>query len=162
MMEVYSMYRRIVLLVAIALCVVCASQTPRAVARPAAATRSVEGLVSLYYQILNAGMRSGDFSAMAAVYSPDATLVHSTPQGATATFQGLPAIIAYYHRTYLSIPGIQFIRDKWYGLSPTIVLNYEHTAGTALRLPARCSHLFVLRNGKIHQVFWVTYFAGVS
>jgi hypothetical protein len=155
------MYRRTVLLMSLVLCVVCASQAPRATARPAAAPRSAEALVSLYYQILNAGMRSGDFSTMAAVYAPDAILVHSTPQGATATFQGLPAIIAYYHRTYLSIPGTQFTRDKWYGLSPTIVLNYEHTTGTALRLPARCSHLFVLRNDRIHQVFWVTYFAGV-
>jgi hypothetical protein len=114
------MYRHIVLLMSIVLCVVCASQMPQAAARPGAATRNAEALVSLYYKILNAGMRSGDFSAMAAVYAPDATLTHSTPQGATSTFQGLPAIIAYYHRTYLSEPGLQFTRDKWYGLSPLV------------------------------------------
>lgn len=155
------MCRRMVLLLSLMLCVVCAGQTSRAAAQPAAAPRSAEALVTLYYQILNAGMRSGDFSAMAAVYAPDATLTHSTPQGATTVFRGLPAIIGYYHRTYLSIPGIQFTRDTWYSLSPTIVLNYEHTTGAALRQPARCSHLFVLRNDRIHQVFWVTYFAGV-
>jgi hypothetical protein len=144
----------------IVLCLVCTGQTEQALARSATASNDAEALVVRYYQILNAGLRNGDFSAMAAVYAPDATLSHSTPQGVTSEFHGLNAIIAYYHRTYLSIPGVQFIRDDWYQLSPTIVLNYEHTAKGAFQKPARCSHLFVMRNGKIHQLFWVVYFAG--
>jgi hypothetical protein len=159
-MEIIAMHRRIVLLMLIVFCAVCSSPAPRAAAGPATGSQSAEALVALYYRILNAGMRSGDFSPMASVYAPDATLTHSTPEGETSTFHGLNAIIAYYHRTYLSNPGIQFIRDTWYGLSPTIVLNYEHVSPPGFRLPTRCSHLFVLQNGKIQHLFWVVYFAG--
>jgi hypothetical protein len=97
---------------------------------------------------------------MDSVYAPDATLYRSTPQGETIVLHGLSSIIAFYQRTYRAIPGYQWVRDTWYYLSPTIVLNYEHTIGGAQRLPSRCSHLFVLQNGRIHQLFWVVYFPG--
>jgi hypothetical protein len=154
------MIRRIIFLVSIVLCVVCSSQVRSAAAQPRSSQQSGEALVTLYYQIFNAGLRNGDFSAMASVFAPDATLSHSSAQGETSTFQGLNAIIAFYHRVYLNIPGTQFKRDKLYDLSPTILLNYEHGVGTGLRLPPRCSHLFDIRNGRLHQVFWVVYFNG--
>jgi hypothetical protein len=154
------MYRRIIFLVSIVLCVVCSSQVPTAAAQPRLSQQNGEALVALYYQVFNAGLRNGDFSAMASVYAPDGILSQSDPQGENSTFQGLKAIIAFYHRVYLNIPGTQFKRDKLYDLSPTILLNYEHGMGTGLRLPPRCSHLFVIRNGRLHQVFWVVYFNG--
>jgi hypothetical protein len=160
MMEVLSVHRRIGLLMVLVVGMLSSCQATQAAPRLRAGPQPAEVLVARYYQILNAGMRSGDFSAMASVYAPDATLHHSTPQGQTSTFHGLNAIIAYYHRTYLSTPGIQFVRDTWYDLSPTIALNYEHTINSGQRVPARCSHLFVLQFGKIHQLFWVVYFAG--
>src|SRR5947199_2029407 len=40
-------------------------------------------VVTTYLQLFNAGMRSGDFSAMASVYAPDATLTQSNPKGVT-------------------------------------------------------------------------------
>jgi hypothetical protein len=148
------------LLVLIVICTLGASRAPFAAARPAAPSQSAEAIVARYYQILNVGLQSGDFSAMASVYAPDAILSRSTPQGDTATLHGLGAIIGYYHRVYLSAPGTRFIRDTWYSLSPTIVLNYEHVINGGQRLSPRCSHLFVLRNDKIQRLFWVVYFAG--
>ena len=131
------------------------AQQNTAVAQPNATS-----VVRTYLQLFNAGMRSGDFSAMASVYAPDATVSRSTPEGETFILRGLNSIIAYYSHLSRGAPGVQFYRDKWYDLSPSIVLNYEHATGPGYSRPTLCSHLFVLQKGKIHQLFWVAYYAG--
>jgi len=154
------MYRRGAYLFVTCLLLLCSGMPGRVAAQPLLDQQGTSAVVATYYQILNAGLKSGDFSAMASVYAPDATLARSTPLGETITLHGLKAIIAYYHQTSLAMPAIQFVRDTWYQLSPTILLNYEHTVGGVLRVGARCSHLFVLENGRIKQLFWVAYFGG--
>lgn len=139
----------------------CASPgTPGAMARPATGQQNPRALVATYYQILNAGLRSGDFSAMASVFALDATVTRSTPTGATITLHGLGPIINFYRTLYVAAPGTQFQGDVMYSLSPAIVLTYEHTRTAIPRAIARCSHLFVVENGRIKQLFWVVYYAG--
>ena len=139
----------------------CAALPGRVAAHPPLNQQDTSAVVNLYYRIINAGFLSGDFSALAAVYAPDATLVRSTPQGETFALHGLQQIIPYYHRLFQGDPDVQFVRDHWYLLSPTILLNYEHITSRAFRSGARCSHLFVIQNGHIQQLFWVAYFAGM-
>jgi hypothetical protein len=154
------MHRRLSLLLIACLFLPCTALPGRVAAGPASDQQGALAVVATYYQILNAGLRNGNFSAMASVYAPDAMLSRSLPSGDTIVVHGLNQIISYYHQGYLSFPGNQFVRDAWYQLSPNIVLNYEHTVNPAQRQGARCSHLFVLQNGKIKQLFWVAYFAG--
>src|SRR5438034_5565823 len=46
-------------------------------------------VVTKYLQLFNAGMKSGDFAALASVYAPDATLTQSNPKGVTTVIHGL-------------------------------------------------------------------------
>jgi hypothetical protein len=144
-------------LLLISLCLILFSAPARVTAQSASGQTSADAVVATYYQILNAGLNGADFSALASVFAPDATLTNSTTLGATIEVHGLNALIAFYRNIALRFPGMQFIRDRTYYLSPTIVLNYEHAPVPSLRVPGRCSHLFVLRNGRIEQLFWVVY-----
>ncbi len=56
-------------------------------ARPREQPRNPEGVVTAYFAALNAGMRSGDFAAVGALYAADATLTQSNPQGVTKVFR---------------------------------------------------------------------------
>jgi len=145
------------LLLLTCLLLICSGFPALVAADRATSQKSEDALVATYYQILNAGLKGGDFSVMASVFAPDATLTASTPLGSTVVVQGLSAIIAYYKNTASKFPGMQFIRDSTYDLSPTIVLNYEHAPIPSLSVPGRCSHLFVLRNSRIQELFWVAY-----
>jgi ketosteroid isomerase-like protein len=130
-------------------------------ARAASTQPSAAEVIKSYFAILNTGMKSGDFAAMASVYAPDATLTHSTPQGLTQIFRGLNAINNYYRATHTKYPGFQFEVVTERILSPTIVYEYDVAGRTQLRDPTKCAHLFVVQNGKIETDDWVTYFAGI-
>ena len=41
----------------------------------------------MYFLVFKAGMRSGDFSALASVYAPDTTLTESSPKGVITLLQ---------------------------------------------------------------------------
>src|SRR5215471_16901925 len=69
---------------------------------------SAPPVVLMYFKIFNAGMRSGDFSALASVYSPDATLTQSNPRGVTTVVHGLANIITFYQGFQKKLPGYQW------------------------------------------------------
>jgi len=64
-------------------------------------------VVLTYFKIFNAGMRSGDFSALASVYSPDAILTRSSTNGKTTLVHGIDAIMRFYEDLWAKYPGYQ-------------------------------------------------------
>jgi hypothetical protein len=119
-----------------------------------------ETIVRTYFTILNAGMQSGDFSALSTVYAPGATLTQSNPAGVTKVFQGIAAITGFYQAAYLKFKGYQWSSDTMLRLSPTVVLSYEHAGLATQAVPGRCSHLFTVKGKKIQSLNWVTFYAG--
>jgi hypothetical protein len=121
-----------------------------------------EQVVTTYFQILNAGMLDPQqFSALATVYAPDATLTQSAPNGTQVVATGLKEITAWYVGFQNAHPGIQFAQDHMRSLAPHVVLSYEH-APTSWAVPGRCMHLFTLKGGMIESLDWATYFGGVK
>jgi hypothetical protein len=115
----------------------------------------------MYFQIFNAGMRSGDFSALASVYSPDATVTKSNPNGVTKVVHGLDAIMRFYQGIWMKNPGYQWTQENMRSLDSNVVLSYERASSPPERVAGRCMHLFLLQNGKILSLDWTTFYAGV-
>jgi hypothetical protein len=107
-------------------------------------------------------MRSGDLSAMASVYAPDATLTQSNPKGVTTVVHGLAKIITFYQGLQKKLPGYQWTVETMRSLAPNVVLVYQHAGSPPLRVPGRCMHVFVVENGKITSYDWATYYPGQS
>lgn len=132
---------------------------PNVTAQRAAQASEADRVIATYYRMLNAGLQSGDFSAVPAVYAPNARLRHVTLQGDNALFQGLNAIRSYYQAAYKSIPGAVFKTESVRDLSPTIVMTYDR-AFTKGQEIGRCVHVFVLQHDKIVTHDWINYSAG--
>ena len=121
---------------------------------------SATAVVTTYLQLFNAGMRSGDFSAMASVYAPDATLTQSNPKGVTTVVHGLVAITSFYQGLRRKFAGYQWTVESMRSLAPNAVLVYQHAGSPPLRVAGRCVHVFVVENGKITSYDWATYYPG--
>jgi hypothetical protein len=119
-----------------------------------------QAVVTYYFQVLNAGLLSGDFSELAEVYAPDATLTQSNPKGVTIVANGLDAITTWYRGFQARFPGIQFTQESMRSLAPHVVLSYEHAGLPTAAQPGRCMHVFTLKGGKIVSTDWATYFGG--
>jgi SnoaL-like domain len=119
-----------------------------------------QAVVTTYFAILNAGMQSGDFSALATVYAPDATLTQSPPKGVTTVYSGIDAIIAWYQAFRARAGAIQFTQDSMRSLAPHVVLSYEHAGKPTYVAPGRCMHVFTLKGGLIETVDWATFYGG--
>jgi len=117
-------------------------------------------VVATYFQILNAGMISGDFSGLATVYAPDATLTQSTPAGVTTVYSGIDAITVWYQHFQTRFPGVQFTQESMRSLAPHVVLSYEHAGKPTWIAPGRCVHVFALHEGHIASLDWTTFFGG--
>jgi len=131
------------------------AQQSSAAPQPSATT-----VVTTYLQLFNAGMRSGDFSAMASVYAPDATLTQSNPKGVTTVVHGLAKIITFYQGLQKKLPGYQWTVETMRSLASNVVLVYQHAGSPPLRVPGRCMHVFVVQDGKITSYDWATYYPG--
>ena len=121
---------------------------------------SVSSIVDKYFKILNAGMQNGQFSAMSSVYARDAVLTQSNPLGETKVSRGLAQITAFYEAAYTRFKGGHWTQDSRRVLSRDVVLNYEFAGDSTFKVPGRCAHIFVIRNGKIKSVDWVTFYSG--
>jgi SnoaL-like domain len=117
-------------------------------------------VVTTYLQLFNAGMRSGDFSMMASVFAPDATLTQSNPKGVTTVVHGLANITTFYRGLRTKFPGYQWMVENMRSLAPNVVLVYQHAGSPPLRVAGRCVHVFVVQNGKITSYDWATYYPG--
>ncbi len=117
-------------------------------------------VVESYFRLLNAGMKSGNFSALSSVFASDATLTRSTLDGKTAVYHGLTDIIGFYETLPAKATGFQWTTDSLRSPSTTVVLAYEHAGTSSMSLPSRCAHVFVVENGKIMNYDWTVFFAG--
>ena len=93
-------------------------------------------VVLTYFKIFNAGMRSGDFSALASVYSPDATLTWNRTNGKTMVVHGIDAIMHFYEDLWAKYPDYQWTQESMRSLDSNVVLSYEHAGSPHCGLPA--------------------------
>jgi ketosteroid isomerase-like protein len=119
-------------------------------------------VVTTYFKDMNAGMKSGDFSALATVFAPDATFTRSTPTGKTTVYHGIAAITAFFQTLPTSAPGYQWTTDSMRVLAPTVVLAYEHAGSPPLKVAGRCVHVFRVEGGKIATYDWAVFYPGVK
>ena len=119
-----------------------------------------EDVVTLQFALVNTGMASGDFSTLAQVFAPDATLTKSSPSGVTTVYQGLPAITAYYQGLRGSFPQYRWTTDSMRTLSESVVLAYEHAGSPPLSVAGRCVHVIVVHAGKIVSYDWAVFYPG--
>jgi hypothetical protein len=119
-----------------------------------------EQVITSYVQALNVGIQSGDFSALLAIYAPNAVLTASTPNGVTTTATGTAELQAFFTH-YRSIhPGLVFAIDSMRVLSPHIVLSYEHALPPGFSAPGRCMHLYTIQHGQVQSLDWATFYPG--
>jgi ketosteroid isomerase-like protein len=121
---------------------------------------SASEVVEHSFSIVNAGMKSGNFSDLKSVFASDATLTRSTLDGKTTVYHGLAAIISFYDTLPAKVPGFQWTTDSLRTLSESVVLAYEHAGTSSMAVPSRCAHVFLVQNGKIVSYDWVVFFAG--
>jgi hypothetical protein len=126
-------------------------------------------VVETYFQILNAGLLSGDFSALASVYAPDATLIQSNSKNVVTIKHGVSDIVAWYTTSFgpgSPAHGMQFTFDPRYppmqSLAPHVVLTYEYALPNGFSQAGYCMHVFTLQGGMIESVHWATYFGPVK
>lgn len=119
-------------------------------------------VVGHYFSILNAGMKSGNFSDLQSVFASDATFTRSTLDGKTAVYHGLVNITHFYETLPTKAPGFQWTTDSIRDLSSNVVLAYEHAGTRSMTTPSRCAHGFVIQDSKIVSYDWVVFFAGVK
>jgi hypothetical protein len=117
-------------------------------------------VANTYSSIFNASMKSGDFSALASVFAPDATFTRSNPLGVTKVYHGLKSILAAYSGIYKMFAGYQWTIDSMRSLDPSVVLAYEHAGSPPLSVAGRCMHVFVVVDGKIQSYDWTTFYPG--
>ena len=154
----------ITLVIALVLLSACASaqaQTQTSTQAPSKVLTASE-VVEHSFSIVNAGMKSGNFSALKSVFASDATLTRSTLDGKTTVYHGLAAIISFYDTLPAKVPGFQWTTDSLRTLSESVVLAYEHAGTPSMALPSRCAHVFVVEDGKIVSYDWVVFFAGLK
>ena len=152
----------IIVVIALVLLSACASaqaQTQTSTQAPSHLLSALE-VVEHYFGILNAGIKSGNFSALNSVFASDATLTRSTLDGKTTVYHGLAEITGFYDTLPTKVPGFQWTTDSLHSPSTTVVLAYEHAGTPSMALPSRCAHVFVVQNGKIVSYDWVVFFAG--
>lgn len=119
-----------------------------------------QAVIASYIQALNSGIQSGDFSALLAIYAPDAVLTASTPNGVTTVSTGRAEIQAFFTHFRSIHPGLVFAVDSVRVLSPHIVLTYEHASPPGWTAPGRCMHVYTLQHGQVQTLDWATFFPG--
>jgi len=158
-------YSQFVLLLSLAMlfCIGFAAcgTTAKAQQVPASSESSATQVVKKYLKLFNAGMISGDFSAMSSVYQSDATLTQSSPKGVTTVVHGLDNIETFYKGVRAKFPGFQWTVENMRNLATNVVLVYQHAGSPPLKSPGRCIHVFVIDDGKISTYEWATYYPGV-
>ena len=152
----------ITLVIALVLLSACASAQAQSETSTQASShvQSASEVVEHSFNIVNAGMKSGNFSALKSVFASDATLTRSTLDGKTTVYHGLAAIISFYDTLPAKVPGYQWTTDSLRTLSESVVLAYEHAGTSSMALPSRCAHVFLVEDGKIVSYDWVVFFAG--
>lgn len=134
--------------------------TTWAASQPSRHYRGARSTAQAYFQVLNSGMTSGDFSRLGSVFASNATLTKSGTDGTTTVYHGLSQITAFYQGLHQKLPNWQWTTDEMRPLDRGIVLAYEHAGSPPLTVASRCVHAFVVKKGKIVSYDWAAFFPG--
>lgn len=128
--------------------------------RPHKHYASAAAVATAYFQVLNTGMATGDFSGLPSVFATDATLTKSNPDGKTTVYHGLTEITAFYQSLHDKLPGWQWTTDETRALSKSVLIAYEHAGSPPLSVASRCVHVFVVSKGRIAGYDWTAFYPG--
>lgn len=163
----------VVVALAVGIFVGMAYQARTVSAQPQMDPRHAQTIVDKYLGILNAGMKSGtcDFSALASVYTRDATVRVTggpfSPGGpfgpggsfGEQQFHGIAAITGFYVKLchVVSQKGVaQWNQDAGYLLSPNVLNSYEEVDFSE-QVGGRCMHVFTISGDHIASLDWSVY-----
>jgi hypothetical protein len=130
-----------------------AAGNPAPLSRPLLVTHN-------YFAVLNAGMRSGDFSSLASVYAANArvtmyryTLRRDISPLKTGEAHGLAAITALYGKFQSAFSGYQWTQIQVTRVSSTRVVSYERVQSPGGSI-AESETVLVIKGGKIIRLAW--------
>jgi hypothetical protein len=113
-----------------------------------------------YFAVLNAGMRTGDFSSLASVYTANARLImcrwvppYISPEK-TGDAHGLAAITALYQKVQSAFPGYQWTLLRVNRVSSTRVVSDERARGPGGSGSLESETDFVIKGSKITRLAW--------
>lgn len=121
---------------------------------------SALAVVQRYFYAFNAGMQNGNFNSLRSIYAPNGLLTQSNPLGESKVSHGIVQIIAFYQAAYAKFHGFHWTQESTRLLSKTVVLNYEFAKNPRNTEPGRCVHVFVIKNGRISSLDWITFYSG--
>jgi hypothetical protein len=113
-----------------------------------------------YFAVLNAGMRTGDFSSLASVYAGNARLTlyrylaRDIAPEKTGDAHGLAAITALYQKVQSAFPGYQWTLLQVNRVSSTRVVSYEWARGPGGSGSRDSETVFVIKGSKITRLAW--------
>ncbi|GAC1528477.1 MAG: hypothetical protein NVS2B16_36190 [Chloroflexota bacterium] len=116
-------------------------------------------VVQTYFAALNAGMQNGNFDRLRSIYAPNGVLTQSNTLGESKVSHGIVQVIAFYHAYYGILHGFHWTQQSTRILSKNVVLNYEFAKNPRNSQPGRCAHLFVIKNGRISSLDWITFYS---
>jgi hypothetical protein len=115
-----------------------------------AAPRSPLVVVEDYFRVLDADLKTGNFSNLGSAYAANATLKVLDVHGIATEYHGLAAIIKYWQHRGRQVPGLHFTADRVIPLDAHHVTAFERTITNQHKvLAGRCAHLFKVIGGKI-------------
>jgi ketosteroid isomerase-like protein len=141
---------------------ICGIMTPRLAAgtHAAPAHSDARSVVRTFMADLHTAFQTGDFSAVAALYAPKATLTWSFHTGKSGTLHGVANIVAFYKGDVS--PGKFLWLDSVTLLSPTVAYAYEHFGSAGQKSPSLCTHVYVVTGGKIATEEFVEFYPGTG
>jgi hypothetical protein len=155
-------HSRVYLLAAVVMVLSVPAAILLASAMPAQKHRSAEGVVTAWLQALNAGMQTGDFTALGELYAEDATFTLSNPTGSTSVYRGRDQIVDFFEGFQRGEPELRFTQESMASIAREVVVAYENASSPALAAPARCFHVFQVRKGLVQDEHWSVFFGGTE
>ena len=141
---------------------ICSIAAPRLDARAHAtsAHSDARAIVTTFMADLHTAFQTGDFSAVAALYAPNATLTWSFHTGKSGVVAGVNNIVAFYKGDVS--PGKFLWLDSVTLLSPNVAYAYEHFGSAGQKSPSLCTHAYVVHGGKITAEEFVEFYPGTG
>jgi hypothetical protein len=116
---------------------------------------TARSVVTAYFRELNAAMKTGDFSQIAALYGPNGTLTSSSGTAGTASYRGRAAIVAAYRAAFVASPGGIWTQGSVRSLTSTMLLIHARWTNGAVSRGGL--GVFIVKHGMIAGLDWVTY-----
>jgi SnoaL-like protein len=141
---------------------ICSIMAPRLATgtHAAPAHSDARSVARTFMADLHTAFQTGDFSPVAALYAPNATLTWSFHTGKSGTVHGVANIVAFYKGDTGS--GKFLWLDSVTLLSPTVAYAYEHFGSAGEKSPSLCTHAYVVVDGRITKEEFVEFYPGTG